>query len=230
MKRLLSVVTLLATTTAAGAADLAMAYPVKAVAVVAPVFSWTGFYLGANAGYGGGSFDISWPAVGRYPSGYANDNASGFFAGGQIGYNYQFANNVVIGIETDLQWSDVGTSRQVSMTGLPASYQNVQNTVDYFGTVRARMGYAFGTFLPYATGGLAYGKVSRSVTAVDGYVANTNDTPVGWTLGAGAEYAFTPNWTLKTEYLYVDLGSATFSDRSLNTAFNTLKAGVNYKF
>lgn len=248
-KFLLATVALAALSAPAMAADLATKYPVKAVAVV-PVFSWTGFYIGANAGYGGDQFTLTetesyYGVVSPYQYSQST-NSSGFFVGGQIGYNYQFANNVVVGVETDLQWSNIEGSNTYtySYAGVPYETGTRGASVDYFGTIRARLGYAFDRFLPYITGGAAYGKTKLSynyVYAGEGAESvSSSSTNWGWTIGAGAEYAITNNWTFKTEYLYVDLGSTDYTHAyldspysyvgSVDTKFHTLKAGVNYKF
>lgn len=235
MKRfLLATVALAALSAPAAAADLATKYPVKAVVPV-PVFSWTGFYIGANVGYGGDSFtyDVN---VGGTPLASASVNSSGFFAGGQIGYNYQFANNVVLGIETDLQWSNIEGKVSANFLGLPVV--SAGSSVDYFGTIRARLGYAIDRFLPYITGGVAYGKSGTDVSVLGVPLFSASSTNWGWTLGAGGEFAVTNNWTFKAEYLYVDLGSNDISLATLgipatignDTKFHTFKAGVNYKF
>ncbi|QRG08504.1 porin family protein [Xanthobacter dioxanivorans] len=234
MKRfLLATVALAALSAPAAAADLATKYPVKAVPV--PVFSWTGFYIGANVGYGGDSFsyDVNLAGV---PFADASITSSGFFVGGQIGYNYQFANNVVLGLETDLQWSDISGTVDASVLGLPVA--SFGSSVDYFGTIRARLGYAIDRFLPYITGGVAYGKTSTDLTVLGVPLFSSSSTNWGWTLGAGGEFAVTNNWTFKAEYLYVDLGSNDLSLAALgipatisnDTKFHTFKAGVNYKF
>ena len=248
MKRLLlATVAFAALSAPAMAADLATKYPVKAVAVV-PVFSWTGFYIGANVGYGGDKFTFDEvESYYGYPY-YANStslNSSGFFAGGQIGYNYQFANNVVLGVETDLQWSGIEGKEDYSSVYVYGGYPYTSSygaSVDYFGTIRARIGYAFDRFLPYITGGAAYGKTKISSSyAGDGFGSlSASATNWGWTVGGGVEYAITNNWTFKTEYLYVDLGSTDYTYGSydgfytyagtVDTKFHTLKAGVNYKF
>ena len=248
MKRLLlATVAFAALSAPAMAADLATKYPVKAVAV-APVFSWTGFYIGANVGYGGDKFTFDEvESYYGYPY-YANStslNSSGFFAGGQIGYNYQFANNVVLGVETDLQWSGIEGKEDYSSVYIYGGYPYTSSygaSVDYFGTIRARIGYAFDRFLPYITGGAAYGKTKVSGSyAGEGFGSfDSSSTNWGWTVGGGVEYAITNNWTFKTEYLYVDLGSTDYTYGSydgfytyagtVDTKFHTLKAGVNYKF
>lgn len=234
-----------------------MSYPVKAPPMVAvvPVFSWTGFYLGANVGYGWGDGDGYAPywddSYGVYDNLLTSGSGDpdGWFGGFQAGYNYQFYNNVVLGIEADVDFADMkdswgfsyNTEDDVFVTG---SYQT---KIDAFGTIRARLGYAYDRFLPYITGGLAWANVKVSGTTVvdfpgdvpgDGIVAiasgSYSDTYWGWALGAGVEYAFTDNWTMKAEYIWADVGSTSFSglfdDNDLGMQFQTLKVGVNYKF
>lgn len=232
MKRfLLATVALAALSAPAAAADLATKYPVKAVPV--PVFSWTGFYIGANVGYGGNSFDYSVDVLG-IPVADLGLNSSGFFLGGQIGYNYQFANNVVLGIETDLQWADISGEVNASVLGFPVL--TAGSSIDYFGTIRARLGYAYDRFLPYITGGLAYGKTSTDLSVIGIPLFSDSSTNWGWTIGAGGEFAITNNWTFKAEYLYVDLGSNDIDILppllavGVDSKFHTFKAGVNYKF
>ncbi|MBS7540632.1 outer membrane protein [Ancylobacter lacus] len=193
------------------AADLAQPYPTKAPVVAPlPVFSWTGFYLGANAGYAWGGGDGATDDFGIDPSGW--------LAGGQVGFNYQFGNNVVLGAEADLQGADINDSN-----GL----YGVSSKLDYFGTVRARVGYAFDNVLPYVTGGLAYGH-----NKVDYLGWDVSNTHVGWTVGGGLEYAFNNNWTAKVEYLYMDLGEEYYQniDAKAGLNANIVRAGINYKF
>jgi len=266
MKRLLlATVALAALAAPAAAADLAVKYPVKAVPVPVQVFSWTGFYIGANAGYGGNNIDQTGSASDTTPNPNfgsvfaplgSSQTIAGFFAGGQIGYNYQFANNVVVGLEADLQWSDISGSNgafandfAVVPFGVVSGSANTK--VEYFGTIRARLGYAFDRFLPYITGGAAYGKVKNSFAGAYTYTGpgpdyadfawgDASSTSWGWTVGGGFEYAITNNWTVKTEYLYVDLGSNDIYNAPIgrldnaylngDAKFHTVKAGVNYKF
>ena len=194
------------------AADMAQPYPVKAPpAVIAePVFTWTGFYIGANAGYAWGSGEEGAEVLGLDPD--------GFLGGGQIGFNYQFDNNVVLGAEADFQGSDIKDERL-----------GFESKMDYFGTVRARLGYAFGNVLPYVTGGLAWGHNEVNDKLL-GFSADK--TAVGWTVGGGVEYAFTNNWTVKAEYLYMDLGDDYYSSIGDNSGLtaNVVRAGINYKF
>ncbi|MCK0197066.1 porin family protein [Ancylobacter sp. 6x-1] len=195
------------------AADLSM--PVKAPPVVepAPAFSWTGFYLGANAGYGWGSA--------KFNSGVDLDGMDGGLVGGQIGYNLQYG-QVVFGVETDLQYADMKDRFTF------ASGSSVSSELRYFGTVRARVGYAFDRILPYVTGGFAYG--SNKVNLDYSTPVSEKNTQTGYTIGAGVEYAFTSNLSAKVEYLWTDLGDDTYAGRKVDVDFNTVRAGINYRF
>ncbi|WP_372441224.1 outer membrane protein [Microvirga arvi] len=137
-----------------------------------------------------------------------------------MGYNYQIG-SFVLGLETDIQYADIGGD--TSIPGLDSD----DNDDNWFGTVRARVGYAFDRALVYATGGLAYGKISNGFS-------NSDDTSVGWTLGAGVEYAFTDNLTAKVEGLYVNLeqddDDLSVTAGSDETEFSVIRAGLNYKF
>ncbi|WP_454918150.1 outer membrane protein [Xanthobacter sediminis] len=214
----------------ASAADLSgrYAYPVKAAVVPVALFSWTGFYVGGNVGWGwaSNSFDAT---SGLFTYGYDVGNANGVFGGGQLGYNFQFANNVVVGAEADLEFADIG--KTTLLVGGPATGFSTSSNVDYFGTIRGRVGYAFDRFLPYFTGGAAWAKTSFTGP----WAATADGTRWGWTIGGGAEYAITNNWTVKAEYLYLDLGDKNITypngdQVSSGLTMNTVKAGVNYKF
>jgi outer membrane immunogenic protein len=248
------------------AADLPAPAPVyKAAPVVAPSYSWTGFYLGLNAGYSWGDRDMQFfngdPAFyalalagGEIPATLA-PNPQGFVGGGQAGYNMQ-SGFVVYGIETDIQYANVkGTAvAATSILPFPNISTAAQEKLDWLGTLRGRLGVSNSGFLLYATGGLAYGHASASSsTVVTGPPGNScannlycsagavSTTRAGWTAGLGAEYAFARPWTVKLEYLYYDLGSATYNQPSLSVPttgmqatahFNgsLIRAGVNYKF
>jgi len=213
----------------ASAADMATRYPVKAMPMPVQVFSWTGFYVGANAGWGWADNSLSYTTPGWGTFDYNVGNANGFVGGGQIGYNYQFANNVVIGLEGDYQWSDIGSANALLLG--PINGALVSQKVDSFGTIRARLGYAMDRFLPYITGGAAYANLKYN----DPWGFDFGNNKWGWAAGAGVEYAITNNITVKGEYLY-----AGFSDTdavypwgdtiSGSTDLQVLRAGVNYKF
>ena len=188
----------------ASAADLARKGVNKPIEYTPRAYDWTGFYAGVNAGYGFDATD---------KSGTSNDG--GFVGGGQIGYNWQL-NQFVFGVEADIQYADLET--KYNGTGY-------KDGINWFGTVRARAGYAVDKYLVYATGGFAYGGADTSGTGGD-------DTRTGWTVGGGLEYAFTSNITGRIEGLYVSLerdsSRPSFVDK--NQEFGVIRAGVNFKF
>jgi len=227
----------------AQAADLT--YEPAPVVVAPEVFNWTGFYIGVHGGIGGGNIDSQFRFYEGEVAGDGynySDNAFGAFGGVQAGYNWQFNTNWVAGIETDFAAS--GIEAKYEESGQPNNYysESLETKVDWFGTIRGRLGYAWDNVLFYGTGGAAYGKVKVSGSYNDGdfdYGFSNSDTNWGWTAGAGVEYGITKNITLKAEYLYVDLGNVS-SDTGFvfdgdgefksDVAFHTLKAGLNYKF
>jgi len=170
----------------------------------AALFNWTGFYVGANAGYAWGS------ALGGSPSGVAG----GFTAG----YNYQFNPNWVLGTETDIAFSNADTT-----------HNGRKFESDYVGTLRARLGYSVGNVMFYGTGGLAYGRGELSVGGL-----TNEQTHWGWALGAGVEAMLTEHVSAKFEYLYVDLGKETYQStlgpQGVSYTTNLLRGGVNYRF
>jgi outer membrane immunogenic protein len=220
----------------AQAADLpSRAAPAPVIAAV-PIFTWTGFYVGVNAGYGWNNNDSNNyydPTFGLY--GNNSDNDGGFVGGGQIGYNYQVG-QFVIGVEADLQYADIGGKANNYASGF---YYGNRDSDGYFGTVRARAGVAFDRALIYVTGGFAYGDIASGSSSlyapgVAYYYGSNDDTNTGWVLGGGVEYAFTNNLTAKIEGLYVNLDTKNnytglYAD-SNNAEFGVVRAGLNYKF
>jgi outer membrane immunogenic protein len=253
---------------AAVAADLPPAYkaPVKAVA---PASNWNGFYIGGNVGYGwdSGSSGVSAlatdPALapglaailaaGSYPTSLS-PSAKGVIGGGQIGYNWQLPTQWVIGLETDLQGSGIkgADSQTRSPPFFDSTSTGVTKSIDWFGTVRGRVGFLVTPqWLLYGTGGLAYGETKSSFTTTDltfgclpGRTAcatgASSGVRAGWTAGAGTEAMLAPNWSVKVEYLYVDLGGRSVSAPSFtlpvvfssSTAFREqiARVGLNYHF
>ncbi len=208
----------------AQAADIAPSrpYPMPKAPVFVPFFTWTGFYIGAYAGYGFGSSEWTDTATGLTTGGF---DVNGGLAGGTIGYNWQLG-STVLGAEADIGWSGVKGSTN---TNCPLGCETRST---WSGTARARIGYAFDRFLPYITGGGAFG----DIRAEAGGFSGTTKTQFGWTAGAGFEYAFQHNWTAKIEYLYIDMGSvqcpAANCGSTIDTTLtlNVVRAGVNYKF
>ncbi|MFN3481509.1 MAG: outer membrane protein [Rhabdaerophilum calidifontis] len=201
---------LLATT--AMAADLPRkSAPVAPAFSAVPVFTWTGFYVGAHAGYGFGSTTST-------GAGGFND-PDGFVGGAQIGYNHQI-DRLVLGLEADLSWTDLNSRGP----GIGAGASKAD--LNYLGTVRARVGFAVDRFMPYVTGGLAYGGSDVSIPGV----GSRDTTRIGWTVGGGVEYAFTNNWTARIEGLYVDLEKDNVGTAKVGHEIGIIRAGVNYKF
>ncbi len=220
MRRVLfSTISVLAlTASGAFAADIPRPAPsYKAPAVYAPVFTWTGFYLGINGGYGWGKAD--WDFGG-------NANPDGGMIGGTIGYNWQ-TGPWVLGLEGDVDWSNLRGSFTNIACPLGCETRN-----SWLATVRGRLGYAFDRVMPYVTGGLAVGDIRTTV----GGFAGERQTNAGFAVGAGIEGAITNNFTAKVEYLFVDLGDANCSVLSCGLATNVdfhahvVRGGLNYKF
>ena len=236
---------------------LAMTAP--ALAQSASDTSWTGPYVGVNLGYGGGDFKYdgsgTTDAAGTNPaSARVRQSSSGVIGGGQLGYNYEMPNGIVLGMETDIAASDIGAKTSyASVDSLGnASGADLRSKIDYLGTVRGRVGKAMfdGRFVPYVTGGFAYGGVKSSAgytcasCVATGYSSPTT-TQTGWTAGAGAEYALTRHLSMKAEYLYTDLGRDTLANAaefsvgganlynanvSEKATANVMRVGVNYRF
>ena len=183
--------------------------------------SGTGFYVGLNGGYNWGraSFsDLTGTSSVRIPTA---------MIGLTLGYNAQ-AGSFVYGIETDI---DYAWLKNTNWTSPPCLGCEVR--LRYFGTLRGRIGYAMGQALPYFTGGLAYGGLRTAMPAVG--TAQTDDK-AGWTVGGGVEYAFAGPWSVKAEYLYVELDRTTCGPATCGTPIsvkfkgNLARAGVNYRF
>jgi high affinity Mn2+ porin len=207
------------------AADL----PVKAPAYSA-VYDWTGFYVGAHTGYGDGSLG---PRTNPLPEQavFFPPTITGLLGGYQAGYNRQFSNRMVLGIEADATFtSPLDVPRLV-----PAPFNS---SIDYTGTLRGRVGYAFGLWMPYLTGGFAWGHSHVRINDADGEAVSTpGQYHTGWTVGAGAEFALSGNWSAKLEYDYVNLARRTYDlagfglpPVSVKPDIHLLKFGLNYQF
>jgi len=215
-KFLLGTVALLAMGASASAADLAARPYTKAPAYVpAPIYNWTGFYIG---GHVGGAFNGN---SGNY------DNNDGVFVGGvQGGYDYQFAPNWVLGIEANYSWTG-NSNTSIALDG--GGYYN--KDLKGLGSVTGRLGYTWGPALLYVKGGYAFADINRYVSGPSGNV-DLDVKKDGYTVGAGLEYLFTQNWSGKIEYQYYDFGksNAYSGVTSSRTEEHTVKAGLNYRF
>jgi outer membrane immunogenic protein len=206
-KILLASVALFGFAGAASAADLPVrAAPPAPIIAAAPIFTWTGFYVGVNAGYGWSNNDFDAVDIAD------EDDDGGFVGGAQVGYNYQIG-SFVVGLEGDVQYADFGADGTFDFDG-DGVFDDDFDSSDWFGTVRARAGVAFDRALIYATGGFAFA-----------------DDATGWTVGGGVEYAFTNNLSAKIEGLYVNLeGDDDFPGFDNETDFGVVRAGLNFRF
>jgi outer membrane immunogenic protein len=272
MKKICSAVSALLMATATSyAADL----PMKAALAPAPVDNWTGLYIGANGGWRGNMDPtVAFSAVGPLanfvgPGSPIGLSTSGGAIGGfQVGYNYRVNRTWVAGIETDFDFAHMGSNGSslnfAAADGTSQFMSDASEKLEWFGTVRARLGYLWSNnFLVFASGGVAYGDVAQSANynnlsvgafGVGGdpglclghgatcFAGTSSHVAVGWTAGAGLEYALSSQWTVKAEYLYVDLGgtslvmSPTSPSISFDvarfspTAFHVARAGINFRF
>jgi outer membrane immunogenic protein len=222
MRQILSVVV--------GATVLSVACSSAAFASPAPaIFNWTGFYVGLNAGGFRSSanantatictptqcYFIDTNTTNLFNSiGAQRDNPSGFIGGAQAGFNWQIG-NVVTGLESDFQsfkQNGSGSGATIYPTLAPSTFTVSQSfSTDWLWTLRPRLGIASNNWLFYATGGLAVTQVKANWLFVDVFAdteaASMSRTKAGWTIGAGAEYAFLNGWSLKAEYLHLDFGN-----------------------
>ncbi len=265
-----------ASTIAAQAADLPTRKEAPPPVFVPPPFTWTGFYVGANIGglWTSGSRSLTFfnPATAVFLSGYEpgglGSNNSGVIGGGQAGYNWQ-TGAFVLGVETDFDGTSLSKSTNFvspgfAGVGVPGGLLgdtlsvHAKASLDWLGTTRARLGFVAtpdNRLMLYATGGVAYAGGSANFSVFDAtqglfLSGNPSSSRVGWTVGAGAEYALTNNWTIRGEYLYVDLGSNSFTTPAaafpvasnlagfdglyatgkINYNASIFRAAVNYKF
>jgi outer membrane immunogenic protein len=208
---------------AAAAADLPIAPapgPYYKAPAYEPAYNWSGFYLGLNGGGGWGR--SAWTTTGSF-------DVSGGLIGATAGYNYQI-NQAVLGVEGDIDWADINGS--VTTAGCPSTTGTCTTGDNWLSTVRGRLGYAAGRFMPYVTGGLAVGDIKASGPGL----AGTDTTNAGWTAGGGIEFAIAGHWTAKAEYLFVDLGHAACgpscgaATQNVSWRSNVGRLGINYRF
>jgi|EndMetStandDraft_5_1072996.scaffolds.fasta_scaffold166754_2 outer membrane immunogenic protein len=216
-------------TAPAFAADLPARGPVKAPAMLPPVFSWTGCYVGVHVG---GAFVAD-----------SDADTAGVIGGAQLGCNYQFAPNFVLGIEGDFSGSSLKDDASVAAAGVGTATASLKT--DWFASVTGRLGYSVDQLLFYGKGGVAFAHTKFDLNGVAlgvPFSASADETFTGWTVGAGIEWAFAPNWSTKIEYDYYDFrdqdftvtgvaaGLAGAATGTVDAKFHLIKAGVNYRF
>ena len=227
------------------------------VLVAPPVFTWTGVYLGVTGGYAWGTssyFTDSFSASGLGdPTSYAlaasgRSKGNSFTGGGTIGFNYQ-VNSIVMGLEGDISYLNTRKSSAgfgVNNAGLGIAVATRAGVGNAFGTIRGRIGYAFGPVLVYGTGGVAFANTTASQYSVYtngiGYAGNSSVGKSGWVAGGGVEWAFAPNWSVKFEYLHAEFGKSNLTAISYNPVDGTstfsavsnkvdlARVGINYRF
>ena len=225
-KLLLATAALIAFAAPALAADLPARTYTKAPVYTPPqaVYNWTGFYIGGNIG-------------GAFAGSNSLEGSGGRFMGGvQGGADYQFSNNWVIGVEAQYDWM---TNNNNGGVVFPAGSVATANT-DQLGSVTGRLGYTWGPTLLYAKGGYAWrgnDNLGVTVAGLPAAFTTSGDRKDGYTVGAGLEYMFAPNWSAKVEYQYYNFGNTTFTTGPadvIGARFrndeNTVKAGINYRF
>lgn len=206
---------------------------VQETVIVDPTYDWSGVYIGVQAGYGWGSNDYS--ALGS-----ATDFDSDGFAGGlTAGVNWQNG-AFVYGIEADISYSDIDGNFRGPNTGfIPCADAGCTADIEWFGTGRARLGYAVGNLLPYVTGGFGVGRLEGTADSQGCDLPGScsyDDTEFGWTAGAGVEWGLTQQISVKAEYLHIDFESPGFNNapsgdaRVDDIALDTVRIGVNYRF
>ena len=207
-------------TSTAYAADLVLVDP--PMYSPTPAANWEGFYAGVQLGFASGFADH----LANPPN---NDlTLGGGLLGGKIGYNMYLADQFVGGIEADFSAANI-TGADTALPNDPT------HTINWLGSVRGRLGYDAGQFMPYVTGGVAFAQATRTTEL--GAPNSATASHVGWTVGAGLEYMVAPNWAVKGEYMYYDFGTTRFTTPvalapfgSFRTDDHTLKLGINYRF
>jgi outer membrane immunogenic protein len=259
------------------AADMAPQIYTKAPPTVSPTYNWTGWYVGANVGYGWEDPTVTFTpteviSASNIGTTGTSFNTKGAVGGVQFGYNHQFDQHWLAGIETDFSGSGIKGQGATVFVAFPGTLNfpftaNASEEVKWFGTVRGRVGFLMTPdILVFGTGGFAYGQVDHSASIFNPtgsspggtttftvtcnpnancYAGSSSRIATGWTAGGGLEYAVAHNWTVKAEYLYVNLGRDAFAASATSiigtgnsqliaafsdTHFNLVRVGANYKF
>jgi outer membrane immunogenic protein len=217
----------------------------------API-NWTGFYVGLNGGHAGGNVSESNPMYGPSGNQFGEFSPKGWFVGGTVGANWQFAERWVFGLEGDLNYGRIGASRSDSYSSLWYSATETQTvSANWWGTARGRLGFLLTKDLMiYGTGGVIFANIKTSDTSgacspwwgCYSSDSTTSDRRTGWTIGGGFEYALSNRWSAKAEYLYANMGlrdnRTSYGDRWYSGAYvdkadlheHIMRVGLNYHF
>jgi outer membrane immunogenic protein len=226
---------LIAAATPSFAADLAPA-PIEPIAPIAIPFNWGGFYVGADVGYSWSQTDTDFSGPTLAGAGIApfslSPDGDGVVGGVFVGYKAQF-NQIVVGLEADIEAASNSGDDSIFLTPLGVTGTSSVDK-NWQGSVRARLGYAIDNFLPYITGGVAFGDFDVKATVPGFGTASDSKTFTGWTLGAGMDYAFTPNLIGRLEYRYTDYGDDNVTAFGVTDKVaikdSTVRVGIAYKF
>jgi outer membrane immunogenic protein len=212
----------------ASAADLPRRGPAVAPVAVAPIYNWTGFYIGGHIGWGQAEHDVVFdPIFGFGTTTLSGDSADGFLGGGQVGFNWQ-TGVFVFGVEGQFSWTDLSRSD----TFLGATFTR---DVNWLATIAGRLGIASANWLFYAKGGVAFMDWDASLFVPGFGTGSVGDTETGWMVGVGIEYGFTPNWSAKIEYnfnRFEDVAGGFFAGTGIHNDvdIHVVKGGINYRF
>ncbi|MBM3563550.1 MAG: porin family protein [Alphaproteobacteria bacterium] len=226
---------------AVSAADLP-SYKAPPPPPLPPPFSWEGFHIGISGSYAGGVSSQNSQVYLLTPGSFvgiptsSSIGTSGYLVGYQNGYNWVFANRLVAGYESEFNYANVRPTN----TGAFNLGASAGSRLQWFGMERLRFGYAYGRFLPYITGGLAYGKVYPNGQQWGGvFPTSQSFWQAGFAIGAGIEYAILDNWTIKAEYIFTRMKGATSANLAFPFAYRTgvgnyldtniARVGVNYQ-
>jgi outer membrane immunogenic protein len=208
--------------------------PAKAPAYVAPMFTWTGFYIGIHGGGGWGEKQWTETTVAPFLDEGTFD-ISGWLVGGQIGANYQVG-QWVFGIEGDGSYADINGSR----SSLAFAATTIGSKIESLATFTGRIGFAWDMVLIYAKGGGAWARETHTVSGAS--AASFSEDRFGWTVGGGVEVALNRNWSIRGDYAYIDFGTTAFTGLACTGAclppFNediaqhlhVFKGALNYRF
>lgn len=263
MRFYLSAIALAACTSVASAADLGpygdpYGGSLKDAPILVAPYNWSGLYFGAHAGWVTGGWDgnMAYSDEYKYPqsvfdhSGKSLDG-DGWLGGLQVGFNRQ-QGSFVWGLEADISWADLEERKQFFPYPALDTAWSIGNELDYFGTVRGRLGFLVTpALLLYGTGGFAWGKTDSNLVVVDTGSGNfvtargsAEENHFGWAAGVGGEFLVTDGWTVRAEWLHVDLGKEDYHLKGTTWAgvphvtdsfpaeleFDVFRVGVNYNF